>query len=194
MSIDLLNLSMDISGHITRREAAKILSKSVRTVDRYLRSGQLSGQKLNGNVYIERNSLEKIIKELGIKTKSKPTQVQSRHVQSENLKTETKMPVINKSEYDLIQKIYKDLEYKQTQLQGANYRVGQLESKLESSVPITEHNQKLLEKEKEIFNLTTRNLEIEGKIDLEIKNKNIIFTFLIILGVTQFVFWLFYQI
>ena len=48
---------------LTRKEAAKLLSVSIPTIDRMLRDGELNRQHIRGAVRISRSAVERLMKE-----------------------------------------------------------------------------------------------------------------------------------
>ena len=45
---------------IDRKMASKLLNVSVRTIDRYIRSGKLPAREVNGRIWLSKGSIEKI--------------------------------------------------------------------------------------------------------------------------------------
>lgn len=130
---------------ISRAEAAKLLSVSVRTIDRYIRSGRLSSQKLDKAIFLSRKEILALatVDKNDVSTASVSTAVDvdnlSELVDSVSTPTSEKALPNNKIFEELYYKLQEDNKEKQQRLEIANYRVGQLESQIQSSIPLIEH-------------------------------------------------------
>lgn len=107
-----------VNAYIDRKMASKLLGVSIRTIDRYIRSGQLSVHQENGRIWLRKKELL--------------------HFQKPMIdrRQPTKLPPIYPHHDD--DSFYRDLygeakhslgDYQQ-KLQQANYRIGQLESEM----------------------------------------------------------------
>lgn len=141
---------------IDRKKAADLLNVSIRTLDRYIRKGVLPKQEMGGRIVIkfkdlkplldkkkaEQEYLENLSKEQGSEAKEF-----TQHSHSlEEISQESEDGHVYKKLYEELQD---ELKNKQERLEGANYRVGQLEGLLKESVPLIEYRKNLaLEQEK----------------------------------------------
>lgn len=145
---------------LSRNEAAKILKVSTRTLDRYVKSKKLSSKNIAGRIFLNEE-------EVLTHAKKKRTHRKIKHRQPQVTRANVAQPVpdiLVESDFDFVGKvenrIYKslydevqrDLKGFQQRLEGANYRVGQLEAQLESSVPLPEHQKLLVGHKKERYN------------------------------------------
>lgn len=199
---------------IDRKTASRMLKVSMRTVDRYIRSGKLSTEVRDGRVWLDKSD---IIKIKGVKVAdskdayvdrgvSIDSGVRNVHVDSMDSgdTVSTSSPPARGVEERVYQKLYEELreevKAKQDRLEGANYRVGQLEAMLKDSVPLLEH-QKMLQIEqgqlselKQSFDpLRLENQQLNDKVKEEKLNKKIYLIILFIIMLLQ-PLWLFLSI
>lgn len=165
---------------VDRKTASRLLKMSVRTVDRYIRANKLSSQSIDGRIWLSKKEilgLRNVVRvdsvDIGVDTVDSKKSIDSRVDRSVDMSIDgvevVSTPRIFKSgkgrerDYENIyKKLYEEqkeeLRVKQERLEGANYRVGQLEALLKETVPLPEH-QKLLSSE------TAARLELEEGIE-----------------------------
>jgi len=154
---------------IDRKSAAKQLKVSIRTVDRYINAKKLSFEKRDGRIWLEKREVVALKRRMAVDNvdnvdtadlspvsidKSVSTDddmsIDNVHFMStvKRTKSVSQKPLSSEEVY---KKLYEELreEYRRQQerLEGANYRVGQLEAFTRESVPLIDH-QKLLSEEK----------------------------------------------
>jgi hypothetical protein len=149
---------------IDRQNAARILGVSVRTVDRYIASGQIRKVKNQGRTWLSNEDIKDMV------SANKQTMSDSvassffsasakDNVASQNVSSEPKVEVLdserpqkkrgpdnNLNYKSLYNEAKEELEEKNKRLQQATYKIGQLESQVKSMIPQIEHEkqQKLL--------------------------------------------------
>lgn len=168
----------------SRKEAARMLKVSVRTLDRYIDKRLIPSKNIAGRILLNEEDVMNFNKQnrphKGIQRTQripKTTQIPSNAIRidrlheephtEEEVQTETgETPDHNGqlADNDFIEtiedRIYKklyeelkdDVKSFQARLEGANYRVGQLESELKATVPLTDHQKLLTGHKKEKFN------------------------------------------
>lgn len=125
---------------IERKEAASILGVSLRTIDRYIKSGKLTAQKVGYHVYLARKDIEDM-------QQSFVTQVVPDPIEEDEIRTEDFLPTQQQSSHEqeglqvlmykgLCEHMKQELEVKDKQLQQMHYRLGELETKLATAVPL----------------------------------------------------------
>lgn len=151
--------------NVDRKIASRMLKVSIRTIDRYIRTKKLSTEKRDGRIWLSKeeiiklkrqkstppididdimnddySSIDKSNDKYSDKTLDKGDNANNVvHVMSRDTPSQTNDNVYQK----LFEEAQHDLKRKQELLEGANYRVGQLEATLKETVPLLEH-QKLL--------------------------------------------------
>jgi len=187
---------------LKRQEAADRLGVSLRTVDRYLNKGKLDYTTLQGSVLISAKSVGQMLGEKNADLSKKAVSGQG-SVERENVSEkpakggEGEVAVVYKKLYE---ETVEKLEAAQRRLEGANYRVGELESQMKSSVPLLEYhameeekknlNEKVEKLNREVQDGVQTNYKLIGEIDhasrqaIQERNKNI---FHIILSAVLFV-------
>lgn len=151
---------------IDRKMAAKMLKVSIRTVDRYITSKKLSIERVDGRIWMGKKEVQALRRrqqvdkvniagnmEMSI-DKDLSTDVDMA-IDTVDILSTSQNPKRQVQSPNSASKIYKNLyeelreEYRKQQerLEGANYRVGQLEAKVFDSVPLLDH-QRLLSEEK----------------------------------------------
>lgn len=149
---------------IDRQNAARILGVSVRTVDRYIASGQIRKVKNQGRTWLSNEDIKSMVSEnektmsdavvsefvsQTIREEQRTGNVSSGHYdQSEVIKDYNNVSQSNEtSNYkSLYEEAKEELKDKNQKLQQATYRIGQLESQVKSMIPRLkyEQEQKLL--------------------------------------------------
>ena len=140
---------------LSRKEASEILKVSTRTLDRYIKSKKVSSKSIAGRIMLNRDEVS------GMKKTRKHRKIRK----NSQALPETKKEVFEinnsideavKAEEKVYQKLYEELKVEvrvfQQRLEGANYRVGQLESEVKASVPLLEHQKVLTSAKKEKHN------------------------------------------
>lgn len=158
---------------ISRKEAARMLKVSVRTLDRYIDKRIIPSKNIAGRILLNEEDILNFHNQnrprKGIKKSSEQPRVPANAIRIEHLKEETHedeniQKADQLAEDDFIEtiedRIYKklyeelkdDIKSFQARLEGANYRVGQLESELKASVPLADHQKLLTGHKKEKYN------------------------------------------
>lgn len=153
---------------LTRDSAAKMLRVSVRTVDRYVKSGKLSSRQVDGRVYLDAaevttfralgrrsgasqysSGLSTYVDKPPVVKKSYSSSVKPSsggHVDSQYLSTS--QPVVRQSVQSASPDKFnfqKNIEENQKKLEEANYRIGKLEAELKNSIPMLRYEMERLE-------------------------------------------------
>ncbi|MBI5754593.1 helix-turn-helix domain-containing protein [Candidatus Peregrinibacteria bacterium] len=145
---------------IDRKEAGERLKVSLRTLDRYIGAGALNFQRERGRIRLceaEILEFQKKRSQFFVNFSPKP--------RTKILKPEKEVPLKESrghstlpSSEKIFQQLYIDLRLEvkeqQKRLEGANYRVGQLEAQLKNSVPLLEYHAeslKLAEKQAKLL-------------------------------------------
>lgn len=132
---------------LSRKEASGMLKVSTRTLDRYIKSKKLSSKNIAGRIMLNRDEVFNIKKG---RPHRKIKKINESYIQKEQ---PTKK---EDTEEKIYQKLYEEMRIEmkvfQQRLEGANYRVGQLESQVKSSVPLLEHQKVLTGAKKERYN------------------------------------------
>lgn len=155
---------------IDRKAAADMLKVSVRTIDRYLRKGALSKEEINGRILIRMKDLKPLMEQKAVLASALGTDQSEEEISTNTVHAEYQSPdssVISTSaaqeDLQIYKKLYEELQeelkLKQERLEGANYRVGQLEGLLKESVPLLEYRKVLAienQKREELEDLLTK--------------------------------------
>jgi len=139
---------------LSRKEASELLKVSTRTLDRYIKSKKVSSKNIAGRIMLNRDEVS------GMKKTRKHRKIRNSKA---NPQTKKEVFELNKSidetakaEEKVYQKLYEELKVEvrqfQQRLEGANYRVGQLESEVKSTVPLLDHQKVLTAAKKEKHN------------------------------------------
>lgn len=143
-----------MSQKIDRKTAAKQLKVSIRTVDRYIKSGKLKTDKENGRIWLykkeinqiqSRHKVDNVDNEMSIdKVDSSATKnVHSLSTPKTRKAAEESKNTDNEVYKKLYEELHEEAKISRKRLEAANYRVGQLEAMVKESIPILDH-QKLL--------------------------------------------------
>lgn len=143
---------------VERKDAAAFLGVSLRTIDRYIRGNKLSHRKNGYNVYLMQSELThlknnrvEIIDRVDIVDMDTEEEIQSLETPhfdaggQENFET-----LVYKGLYESTKK---ELIKKQKEIDGLNYRLGQIEIELKNTVPLLAYNEKSETQEKHILDL-----------------------------------------
>ena len=207
--------------NLSRKEAAEILEISMRTLDRYIRKGDLASRKRGGTVLLNEEDVSnfRVVKFQTLHGKSPdgPGRVH-RHVDSVASRTiidadtgEVEDAVLVnqgkelKTERDQVfEELYhltqQELRTKQSQLEAAQYKLGQTEVQLKHTVPLLEfqsQTEALKEKEQKVeqrMKHQEKSIEVlEEELSAERLNKNVYVGLLFGLLALQPLIWLFLQ-
>lgn len=210
---------MKNSHQIDRKTAARLLKVSIRTVDRYISSKKLSIKSNEGRIWLSKKEVQGFKKQkqvdnvdtdIRIKNsemsidKTAPNNVDMSIDTVDILSTsENEKPASNKQESggqvykNLYEELKQDHKQQQNRLEGANYRVGQLEAMVKESVPLLEHQKLLgeetaarLELEEETESLREKLQRVAKKLKEERLSKRVYFAILFIIMLLQ-PLWLF---
>jgi hypothetical protein len=129
-------MQTNITSEIDRHSASKILGVSVRTIDRYIRSGKLFSWTDNRRIWLDKEQILNFPRGQSVNI-TKP--VMSRQI------TKSTVPIRKQEDSSFYKDLYEDakqaLKDYQQKLEQSNYRIGQLESRANLSVgrPITHY-------------------------------------------------------
>lgn len=168
-----------------RKAAAKLLKVSVRTVDRYIASNRLSIQRRDNRIWLSKENVlefrdgrqvDTLSADMSIDVDSQ-NGVDSSSAGVDSLSTPAAKISANqkaRSASSIYKKLYEqtheELKNAQQRLEGANYRVGQLESLVKESVPLLDHQRLLGEEKAERFQLEEEVENLRDKVE-RIKSK-----------------------
>lgn len=155
---------------IDRKAAADLLKVSVRTIDRYLRKGALSKEEINGRILIKMKDLRPLMEQKAVLDSALGSAQSEEEISSNTVHAEYQSPnsslistTVVQEDLQIYKKLYEELQeelkLKQERLEGANYRVGQLEGLLKESVPLLEYQKVLAienQKREELEDLLTK--------------------------------------
>ncbi len=165
--------------NLSRESASRLLKVSIRTLDRYIRSKKVSTRIVDGRIWLNKEELE-VVKG----GKSSVIRVDSEHVSTDRVSIDDSVDSVDNSEVfspdnvrtmsgkqdrtrrhdhgeaykNLYDELKKELEEKQGRLEIANYRVGQLEAQVKSSIPMLEYH-------RERYEIKKAEDELKGKIN-----------------------------
>lgn len=142
---------------IDRQSAARILSVSVRTVDRYIASGQIRKVKNQGRTWLSNDDIQDMVaanRQTGSDSvlssfaseTSREKEATSRdssrfRVESSSFSESGSRAPESLNYKSLYEDVKSSLDDKNQKLQQATYRIGQLESQVESMIPRIEFEQ-----------------------------------------------------
>jgi len=208
--------------YLDRDEASKTLKVSTRTLDRYIRKYRIKTRKDGRRILIRRSDVDRIIEDhvgqfIDIKSteinrnmdnnnvdneSSNMSKIAVKNIQVENIKNENGIKNIENDIYkDLYTESKKELKEKQERLEGATYRVGQLETQLKNTVPLLDFTRK--EKELRETHIALEQKAMEGqevikKMGEKVRNERVakwlylsIVGFLLVVEPLIFLFWAF---
>jgi hypothetical protein len=153
---------------IDRKTASKLLKVSIRTVDRYIVAKKLSTENRDGRIWLEkseikllqdrknsRQNMDTVMPDMSIDSVvSTPVDMSMDSVHSVSTLEQKKRkdPGCSSSGQEqvykkLFEEQRQELKQKQERLEGANYRVGQLEALLKDTVPLLDYQRALNEKD-----------------------------------------------
>lgn len=198
-----------MNGKIDRKAASKLLKVSIRTVDRYISQNKIAAEKIDGRIWLNKKEILAIKKQNRVDTagilsdmstdemsidKTVSTRVDMSTPDVDIVSTPNKGGDVYKKLYE---ELKDELEIKQNRLEGANYRVGQLEAMVRESVPLLQHQKQLstekaarLELEEETESLRDKLERLKRKLHEESLSKKVYFALLFIILILQ-PLWLF---
>lgn len=207
---------------IDRKTASRLLKMSIRTVDRYISKNKLSHENRDGRIWLNKKEILKLRDrkrvDRGVDMSTPKMSIDKvdiipvdMSIDSDdsvysNVNTRQTQRSASRSLEGAEERVYKnlfeelqnDLKDKQTRLEGANYRVGQLEALLKETVPLLDYNRALeaerSEKERLRKSSDAQQFEIEqlgGQLKEERFNKKIYLIILFILLLLQPLWFLF---
>lgn len=145
---------------VERKDAAAFLGVSLRTVDRYIRANKLSHRKAGYNVYLmqseltalKNNRVESIssVDIVDMDMEENEQALETPRFESNGHGQENFETLVYKGLYESTKK---ELFKKQKEIDGLNYRLGQIEIELKNTVPLLAYNEKNETQEKHILDL-----------------------------------------
>lgn len=227
--------SSNMANVIDRKQAADLLNVSIRTIDRYIQKGTLQKEEINGRIFIHQRDLKPLLEQKHLQSQylSQLSSTQQATAPSHHSEPAANQPprpevsqepeqgtdqfmeaTVSEDEHTTSGDVYKtlyeqlqeELKNKQERLEGANYRVGQLEGLLKESVPLLEYRKSLaleqqkreeiedllhtFEKENEKLNQTIESKvtevgQLSKNLETERSNKKVFVIILIILFLLQ---------
>lgn len=162
---------------IDRKAASRLLKVSMRTIDRYRQSGQITTQIRDNKIFLSKSEILEFIQKTTEKLNRQSRQEKNSKMASDRpvdsvalgedtstsddtytfVNTRTVPPDAHRDieshprDIDLIdtyKKMYEEisleLRRRQEELEGAHYRIGQLEGQLRYSIPLPEHKGEIL--------------------------------------------------
>lgn len=161
---------------LSREAASKLLKVSIRTLDRYVKAKRVSSQIVDGRIWLDKDEISefKNIKDrvvrvdtghvsiAGVSMDKGVDSVDSFEVFSRDsvdpVSTKHERPRAggNETYKNLFLELKEELQEKQERLEIANYRVGQLEAQLRSSMPLLEYHREKYESKKAEDELKTQ--------------------------------------
>ena len=162
--------------NISRKEASQMLKVSVRTLDRYITKRIITSKNIAGRILLNEEEVLNFNKQNRPHKNIKAIRIQkttvTQNANSYNQKEEIHDPdLVANVEERIYRKLYdelkEDVKLFQQRLEGANYRVGQLESELKASVPLQEHQKLLTGHKKEVFNKRVLYILLAGVLILQ---------------------------
>jgi hypothetical protein len=203
---------------VSREEAAELLNISIRTLDRYIRRNYFEVKKVDRSVWISRPSLERFYDSHSVPTSSDSDSRTEKTGEGEAVVHSTEESLVHSPLQDRIElsahehpysdmnpasiykSLYEDLkpkyEEQQKRLEGAHYRVGQLEAQVKTMVPLIEFKRErqqtlLLEKQykESMDKASTQFSRLKSLFEGERLNKNIYMGLVYLLLILHMVFW-----
>jgi hypothetical protein len=169
---------------IDRKTASRLLKVSIRTVDRYVKVNKLLSEERDGRIWLDKGQIGALRSLQGSRqspftSESKMSIDKSVH-SDDGMSIDSVYPVSTQESAkanrektstggEVYQKLFEELQnelkQKQERLEGANYRVGQLEGLLRESVPLLDHNRLLLAERTEKQELEAQHLSLRVEYD-----------------------------
>ena len=206
---------------LSRKEAAKRLKISVRTLDRYIRRGYFDVKRIDRSVWISKPSFESYYQD-NQDIKDNPGENALKEALSEEISTEVSeagttfsgvKPSVDLTAHEhdykltpvhIYKSLYEELKDKYDnqvkRLEGAHYRVGQLEAQVKGMVPLLEvkkERQRLLLMDKKykenIKEAKVRVIQTKRLFEGERLNKNVYIALVYALLAAQPILWILIQ-
>lgn len=154
--------------NLSREAAGKLLKVSVRTLDRYLKAKKVSSQIVDGRIWLDKDEVEafkvrknRVVRVGAVDMSTSGLSIDDDvdkvdnvevflqdSVDSVSTKHERPRSSNNETYKNLFLELKEELNEKQERLEIANYRVGQLEAQLRSSIPLLEYHREKYENKK----------------------------------------------
>lgn len=191
---------------IDRKAASRLLKVSTRTLDRYRQGGRLSTRIIDNKILLSKSEVldfihsqsrqEKNAKMSSDRYVDTPAQVDSTDDVQFVETRQVEPPVTSHDRdhdtdlIDMYKKMYEELSLelrkRQDELEGAHYRIGQLEGQLRYAIPLPEHKSEILKLtestqllEQDVMEKQVRLKKIREAFYYEKLNKRIYFTLVI---------------
>jgi len=163
--------------NVTRQNAAKMLSVSTRTIDRYVKSGKLSYKKIANKILLAKEEIQELINEFSALRQEVSTEI----IGGNANKTPAVRTWLEEAIDQKIDKFFLIFKEKDKMLEEKNkiifmlqQRISEVETKLQHMIALPDYNKEkqsmVIEKEK----LEYKVKELKGTVRGE-KNKNLIF-------------------
>lgn len=205
--------------NLSRETASKLLKISIRTLDRYIKAKKVSSQIVDGRIWLDKDEIErfkinktKVIRVDSVDMSTSKVSIDNSADRVDNVEvfsqdsvhsvsTKHERPRTNNNETykNLFLELKEELKEKQERLEIANYRVGQLEAQLRSSIPLLEYHREKYENKKAGEELKTQFSESANmlkRLSMSIKyekfSKRIFLIILLIILALQPLWLLFY--
>ncbi len=168
VSICLLSSHMaDPIKYITRFQASEMLGLSTRTIDRYIRKKGIKIRKEGKNILLLESDILPLSRDIPVEHE---VVGQEDYANAEHTATTEQKLVFSPSQEVLIkqflQQTREELSRKDEKIESLQYKIGQLEARVEQSVP-------LLEAQNERHEAAQKTEQIE-KLSLQIKRTNLV--------------------
>ena len=188
---------------LTRQEAADLLEISVRSVDRYIKSGKIRSEKRWKSVYVNDNDIKNIqtnsdSKPIIITSSDKKT-IPKEQFSSKDISTKKDIKDFDKLT-NTFENIYTDLrnqiEKKDKIIQEMSIEIWTTREQVKQSISVSEHNrsQMLLEESKthiakQMNNLSEEKEKLKAELKDEKFDKKVLITFVFVLLILAAYFW-----
>lgn len=154
--------------NVERKEASDYLEVSLRTIDRYIRSGKLSHRKVGYNIYLSMKELEQFkkgrvqqVEEVTVHERVFTEDISSSFQQEQETGDITFETLVYKNLYESSRK---EVTEKQKEVEFLQYKLGKMEVELGNALPLLEYQKSKKEAEKEIGDLEIKTLEIKEEL------------------------------
>jgi len=154
--------------NVERKEASDFLEVSLRTIDRYIRSGKLSHRKVGYNIYLSMRELEQFKKMRVQQVEDVIIHENGFEDMEEAVAFESNQPMDGGFETLVYKNLYessrKELTEKQKEVEFLQYKLGKMEIELSNALPLLEYQKSQKEAEQEIDKLEVKTLEIKEEL------------------------------
>ncbi len=175
--------------NLSREAASKLLKVSIRTLDRYLKNKKLSSHLVDGRIWLEKDDVKLFKLNRGSATLVDEVDMSTSELSTENVVDNVDNVEVIGQDFvdntnvsagsngnDEYKNLYiaqsEELKEKQDRLEIANYRVGQLEAQLKSSVPMLEYHREKYEikrEQDELKNQINESKNLVSRLSISIK-------------------------